>query len=88
MSRTVQISRAARVRLDVARDRAHRARRRRAGAGLRARVVALEAEVQENRQLHRRLAELTDVVSELLLPVADRDEERVAEALAHYRSRL
>jgi hypothetical protein len=30
----------------------------------------------------------TDVVAELLLPVADRDEERVAELLAAYRARL
>jgi cytidyltransferase-like protein len=50
--------------------------------------VPLEAEVQENRQLHRRVAELTDVVAELLLPVADRDEERVTELLAAYRARL
>ena len=42
--------------------------------------------MQENRQLNRRIAELTDVVGELLLPVADRDEERVAELLAAYRA--
>ncbi|MCW2852225.1 MAG: hypothetical protein JWM84_1889, partial [Nocardioides sp.] len=53
-----------------------------------ARLTALEAEVQENRQLNRRIAELTDVVAELLLPVADRDEERVRQALADYRVRL
>ena len=39
----------------------------------------------ECRQLNLRLAELTDVVMELLLPVADRDEERVAELLQRYR---
>jgi hypothetical protein len=44
--------------------------------------------VQENRQLHRRVAELTDVVAELLLPVVDRDEERMTELLAAYRARL
>ena len=46
---------------------------------LRERVAVLEDEVQECRQLNLRLAELTDVVQELLLPVAQRDEERVAE---------
>ena len=41
---------------------------------LRERVAVLEDEVQECRQLNLRLAELTDVVQELLLPVAQRDE--------------
>ncbi len=50
-----------------------------------ARLAALEAEVQENRQLNRRIAELTDVVAELLIPVADRDEAKVQEILARYR---
>lgn len=77
---------AVRARADVARDRYRRVRRHR--IGLRARVVALEAEVQENRQLHRRLAELTDVVAELLVPVADRDGARVDELLADYRAGL
>ena len=77
-------------RLAVARDRYRRVRRHQLGDRLsvRGRLAALEAEVQENRQLHRRVAELTDVVAELLLPVADRDEERVAELLATYRARL
>ncbi|WP_246142781.1 DUF6752 domain-containing protein [Nocardioides rubriscoriae] len=83
MSRTLA---AARARVVVARDRYERLRRRR--LGLRDRVAGLEVEVQENRQLQRRVAELTDVVAELLLPVADRDEARVREALADYRSRL
>jgi len=48
------------------------------------RVAELEAEIQECRQVNLRLAELTDVVAELLLPVAQRDEERVAEALRRY----
>ena len=51
---------------------------------LRERVAELEDEVQECRQLNLRLAELTDVVQELLLPVAQRDEERVADLLAKY----
>ncbi len=53
-----------------------------------ARLAALEAEVQECRQLNRRIAELTDVVAELLVPIQDRDEERVAELLEQYRKRL
>lgn len=53
-------------------------------AGLEARVAELEAEVQECRQVNLRLAELTDVVAELLLPVAERDEARVHEVLRRY----
>lgn len=61
----------------------------RLGAGpaiddLRARVAELEDEVQECRQLNLRLAELTDVVQELLLPVAARDEAKVAELVERY----
>jgi hypothetical protein len=52
--------------------------------GLRQRVEVLEAEVQECRQLNLRLAELTDVVEELLLPVAQRDEQRVSAVLEKY----
>jgi hypothetical protein len=51
---------------------------------LRRRVAELEVEVQECRQLNRRLAELTDVVQELLLPVAQRDEERIDAVLEKY----
>ena len=73
-------------RLAVAQDRYRRVRRH--SIGTRARLTALEAEVQESRQLHRRVAELTDVIGELLLPIADRDEERVRELLAAYRAGL
>jgi alkylation response protein AidB-like acyl-CoA dehydrogenase len=48
---------------------------------LQRRVAELEAEVQENRQLNSRLAELTDVVAELLVPLAERDEARVEQVL-------
>jgi SAM-dependent methyltransferase len=51
-----------------------------------ARLLELEEAVQENRRLNRRIAELTDVVAELLVPVADRDEEKVAQVLERYRS--
>lgn len=55
---------------------------------VRARLRALEDEVQELRQLNRRIAELTDVVAELLIPVQDRDEAKIAEVLERYRSRI
>ena len=51
---------------------------------LRERVAVLEDEVQECRQLNLRLAELTDVVQELLLPVAQREEERIADVVEKY----
>ncbi len=51
---------------------------------LQARVAVLEDEVQECRQLNLRLAELTDVVGELLLPVAQRDEAAIAEVMERY----
>ncbi|WP_167736183.1 MULTISPECIES: DUF6752 domain-containing protein [Nocardioides] len=51
-----------------------------------ARIRALEDEVQECRQLNVRLAELCDVVTELLVPLADRDEAAVRELLDRYRA--
>jgi flagellar biosynthesis/type III secretory pathway chaperone len=51
---------------------------------LQERVAVLEDEVQECRQLNLRLAELTDVVQELLLPMAQRDEARMAEVMERY----
>ena len=52
------------------------------------RVEELEAEVRECRQHQHRVAELTDVVQELLLPVAQRDQDRVDELLARYSRQL
>ena len=49
------------------------------------RVAALEEAVQDNRALNVRLAELTDVVTELLLPVAARDEQKLEALLEKYR---
>jgi flagellar biosynthesis/type III secretory pathway chaperone len=51
---------------------------------LRDRVSELEEEVQECRQLNLRLAELTDVVQELLLPIAQRDEGKISEIMERY----
>ena len=51
-------------------------------AALTRRVAALEDEVQECRMVNRRLAEVVDVVAELLVPAMDRDDAKVAAALA------
>ena len=51
---------------------------------LRERVAELEREVQESRLLNQRLAELTDVVAEVLIPVADRDDQKLAARLTAY----
>jgi len=51
---------------------------------LRQRISVLEDEVQECRQLNLRLAELTDVVQEMLLPAAERDEARIAQVMDKY----
>jgi len=56
--------------------------------GLHTRVEALEREVQEQRALNRRIAELTDVVTELLLPLHAGGEEVADEAIERYRERI
>ena len=62
---------------------------RRSGLGrLRKRVAELEDEVQENRRLNRRVAELLDIVEELLVPLAQRDEERVRAYLRAHEADL
>lgn len=72
-----------------ARGVARRARDRyQAPHAIEARLRALEEEAQEARQLQRRVAELTDVVTELLIPIHMRDDARVEEVLERYRSRL
>ena len=55
---------------------------------LRARVEDLESSIAELRRHHLRLAELTDLVQELLLPVAARDEERIAAAIDQFQQGL
>ena len=55
---------------------------------LRHRVNRLEQEVQECRALNLRLVELTDLVTELLLPVAQRDEAKVNELVERYQRSL
>ena len=63
-------------------------RRGQALAELTARVAALEEEVRECRRHQLRLAELTDVVQELLLPLSQRDQEKVDELLERYSAQL
>lgn len=55
---------------------------------LRKRVTALEAEVQECRQLNQRLAELTDIVTDLLVPLSRGDEAALRETLVKYQESL
>jgi len=48
------------------------------------RLQDLEAEVQECRQLNIRLAEVIDLVEQLLLPIAAQDQEKIAAAVEKY----
>lgn len=59
-----------------------------AASGLQARVAQLELDMQEQRALSLRIAQLTDIVQELLIPVADRDEEKLKALLDTYSSQL
>lgn len=56
-------------------------------AQLNQRIDQLDADLQESRQLHARTAEIADVVVELLVPAADRDDERLRAALERYERR-
>jgi hypothetical protein len=58
------------------------------GPDLAARVAALETAVEENRRLNQRLADVVDVVTELLVPALDRDDAKVAAALANLNTTL
>jgi hypothetical protein len=55
---------------------------------LAARVAALEAAVEENRRLNQRLADVVDVVIEVLVPAVDRDDARLRKALANLNKTL
>ncbi|MDQ6525621.1 DUF6752 domain-containing protein [Nocardioides sp. LHD-245] len=54
----------------------------------RLRIEALEAEVVELQRQYVRMAELVDVVQELLIPIAQRDEARIAEAIEAFDKSL
>lgn len=60
----------------------------RGGTSLEARLSELEDELQESRRLSMRVAELTDIVQELLLPVAQQDRELLRERLERYSGSL
>jgi DNA repair exonuclease SbcCD ATPase subunit len=55
---------------------------------LRTRLAQLEREVQECRRSSKRLAEVADVVGQLLLRLEERDAARLEEALRTYTSTL
>ncbi len=48
---------------------------------LEAQVAELMRSVEENRRLNERLADVLDVITELLVPAVDRDDERLTAAL-------
>ena len=48
---------------------------------LEAQVAELMESVEENRRLNERLSDVLDVVTELLVPAVDRDDERLEAAL-------
>lgn len=50
-----------------------------------ARIAELEAEAQEARRLNKRIAELTDVVAEVVLPADQRDDARVQTLMTSFR---
>ncbi|GAB2444595.1 hypothetical protein GCM10027062_25710 [Nocardioides hungaricus] len=52
------------------------------------RVADLEADLAEARRHNLRLAELADVVQELLVPLANRDEAAVQRAIARFQESL
>ncbi len=57
-------------------------------AQLEQRVADLEADMSEMRQHNLRLAEIADVVQELLIPMASRDEVKVQEAIERFNKSL
>jgi hypothetical protein len=66
-------------------NKATRALKRLSGKGeidaLRDEVRQLRDAVEESRRLNERLSDVLDVVTELLVPAVDRNEERLAESL-------
>lgn len=56
-------------------------------AGLEKRIAELEAQVEASRALHLRVATLSDVVTQLLLPAAQQDEDLTMHDIRSYRDR-
>ena len=57
-------------------------------ARLEQRVMDLEADMAELRRHNLRLGELTDVVQELLIPMASRDEEVIRAAIERFHESM
>ena len=55
---------------------------------LQRRVADLEGEIEELRQQNLRLAEIADLVQELLVPLASRDQARVDAAIESFSKSL
>ncbi len=51
-------------------------------------IATLERDLQEQRALSMRVAQLVDIVQELLIPVVNRDEDRLKELLDIYAKSL
>lgn len=69
-------------------DLTRRAVRRSPAGRLLDRVAALESEIEELRRQNLRLAEIADVVQELLVPLASRDQARIDEAIESFSRSL
>lgn len=52
------------------------------------RVERLEADLAEVRRHNLRLAELADLVQELLIPMAGQDRERIDRAIEKFQDRI
>jgi hypothetical protein len=50
-------------------------------ATLEAQVAELQVAVEESRRLNERLSDVLDVITELLVPAVDRDDDRLRAAL-------
>jgi hypothetical protein len=70
------------------RDKLNVVARIRSVAELEQRVADLEADMSEVRRHNLRLAEISDVVQELLIPLASRDEAKVQEAIERFNKSL
>lgn len=72
----------------AATGKGRRGRALRRGGGIEQRLAEVEAELQEGRRLNMRLAELTDIVQELLVPLAQQDKDLLDERLKRYSASL
>lgn len=64
---------------EIVRSRGFRSRN-----DLEQRVADIEEVITELRRHHLRVAELVDVVQELLIPMASQDQKRIQEAIAKF----